>query len=115
MGSSKISTDLCGSKSLKEYALRVEKEACITIQKYLKQKCELMAKLRLKSTWNFRPYCFVHTVPTNNTQEILDKMILSVSASYDLSVDTEAVRPKYNSKSAFHPALNAKHNQLIHV
>jgi len=68
MGSRKIYTDLCGSKSLKEYALRVEKEACITIQKDLKQKCELMANVRLKSTWNFGPYRLFYTVPTNNTQ-----------------------------------------------
>ena len=68
MGSRKIYTDLCGSKSLKEYALRVEKEACITIQKDLKQKCELMANVRLKSTWNLGPYRLFYTVPTNNTQ-----------------------------------------------
>ena len=114
MGSSKIFTDLCGSKSLKEYALHIEKEACITIQKYLKQKCKVMAKLRLKSTWNFGPYHFVHTVTTNNTQELFDKMILA-SSSYDLSVNTEVFHPKSNSKSVFNPAFNAKSDQPIHA
>ena len=74
-----------------------------------------MAKIRLKSTWNFGPYRFVCAVPTNNTQDIFDKMILAVISFYDLSVNTEVVHPKSNSKSVFHLAFNANPDQPIHV
>jgi len=116
MESSKNSIDLCGAKSLKEYAQRVETEACITIQKQLKQKRELQAKLRLKSTWNSNDVTHsIHTVPSNDTQEEFDNLCLAGSSSYDLSVDTEVVHPESNSKSVFHPAFNAKLDQPIHV